>query len=203
MNFNDEFEIVGFDIYDQPLIINEKVFLIPELWRRVEDDDICYHERISPYCVNYFSIENNPNQMMCVTDLNFFNAVEFCNKLTIFTSKPIKVDTGISLDFSKMELYDDVVKRLTFVGWNVVNSVEGSAFTDGLYPAYLDQEIQGNLCYSSDLDVSLNQFGLLDNLEDSLALCEINSKHPRNEEFWYPSGLYVDSYTYSIISSYT
>ena len=193
----------GCRIFDSPFITNGKVFAIPELWKYIDWDDECYREYISNYCINFFSSQNYPDDILCVTDLRFFDMIKYCKKLTIFYAKPANFRDDSNTRFYELNTYYETIKQLIFIGYNVY-SHEGSAFTDGLYPAYLDRGTNGNLCYNKTLEFTLNRFGLLDDLIDCEEICRINNESLDNCDYntWYPNALYVDKYTYSVILNY-
>lgn len=199
MNINDFF-VEGFELYDTPFSLDGIVYAIPELWNRMDENDECYISNISQHCTSFF----NPSfYALKIKNLEFFESINLCEKLTIFYSKPNYLKSDSETDFYRSHLYNKVLENLVFLGWNVISG-EGSAFTDGnIYPIYLS--ISGELHRSTKLTaIETNHFGLIDSLTDCQILCNLNNNHPRNyhpsypnnKVYWYPSGIYVDKYTY-------
>ncbi|WP_131668270.1 hypothetical protein [Psychrobacter pygoscelis] len=192
----------NFEIFYKPFTSNKSVIAIPELWNTLDWDDGCFTKNILPYVESQFDSETYANdEFLMIKDIQFFRSMKKCGFYAIYNFIPDKISLSYDSSICKPLIMDDVLENLIFIGWNP-RMETGSAFTDGLYPIYLESGISGRLCFDESISIKVNRFGLLDCFTDSEAICKINNECPKNEDFWYPTGLYVDKYTYSFISQY-
>lgn len=189
------FTLEGCEIFDLPFIIDNQIIAIPELWKNIEWNDDCYQNNISQYCINYFSEENHPDDILCVTDMKFFDAIKQCRKMTIFYAYPNIMPNLFNTDFSNSIIYNQVLENLIFIGYNI-SSYSGSAITDGLYPIFLENCISGKLFYNPKISVVVNRFGLVDSLIEAEVICKTNKTLDYYNQEWYPVKIYVDLFTY-------
>lgn len=170
---------------------------IPELWEPIDCADDVYQKQISPYVDCPTSSENHASDWLVIEDMKFFEQLEKFNYFSIFTSFPDNLDFDQKTDFHQSDIYQNIVDKLVFLGWNPW-SFSGSALTDGYYPAYFDAELGiSNLCHDDDAAAKLNRFYLIDDFNVCEDICRINNEHPENSDIWFCTGIYVDKHTYS------
>lgn len=191
------FQVEGCEIFNKPFFIEDKCIAMPELWEPIDWNDSDYARYISRYCINYFSENNYPDDVLCVTDINFFNEIKNCQKLTMFYSYPSNILSLSKTRFYQEKIYDNVLKELEFIGYNVICG-SGSALIEGIYPIYLSNILNGILCYNHKIGITVNKFGLLDNIKDVEYICRLNSNKIPNE-YWHGVGVYFDYYTYNLL----
>lgn len=187
--------------FDKPFITNGKVLAIQELWKIPEDDDVCYYQYISPYCENYFSTTNTPDDSLDIMDKLFLEGIEKCGKLALFFYNPVEVKSQSFNKFYDNPIYQEIEKELIFIGFNAIGG--DSAMLDGYYPIYLDDDIRGNIVSSTNTylnQIKVNKLGLIDSLEDCMKICNFNNTQSEtNQVYWFPQKLFVDRYTYSML----
>lgn len=195
----DIFFIEGCMLFEQPFVTNNRILAIPELWKIIQQRDECYNIYLSPYCENYYSCTNEPDGFLDITNIKFLQGIEICNKLCLFLYAPIELQWGSETNFYNNPIYQQIQSDLICIGYNVTGS-QGSALTDGLYPIYLDNGINGNIVLSKTISyIKVNRFGLLNTFQDCLLVCQLNNNSSFNDEtiYWRPQKIFVDKYTYS------
>lgn len=196
----DEFFIEGCILFDAPFITDGYILAIHELWNIMQQRTKCYDTYLSPYCVNYFSKNNDPDNYLDITDLKFLDGIKKCNKFCLFFYDPIELQWGSETKFYTNPIYQYIKPKLQFLGYNVTGS-QGSALTDGLYPIYLSHVISGKIVPSKTIShIPVNSFGLLNTFQDCLEVCRLNNETPLNDSeniYWRPQKIFADQYTYN------
>ena len=200
----NEFYIEDCMLYDKPFIANGKILTFRKLWIIPNNDDECYHAFISPYCTNYFSDSNAPDDYLDIMDKRFLDGIKKYQKLSLFFYELTEFQSCSETKFYNNPIYNQIESQLIFIGYNVSSS-QGTAITDGIYPIYLDEGISGNIIKNPEIDdILINDYGLLKIFKDCCYICDLNNKYNSDENTsWIPQKIYVDEYTYSIISKYS
>lgn len=195
------FYLDSFAVYKSFFISNNQVIACPELWSTVEWDNECYkNKHLGDYAHSPFTCSKYPETDMVIKDTKFFELSKSCGFYTIFQSLPYIKSMERGMENSP--LYDKILDQLVHIGWNAMSD-SGSAMVEGIYPAYLENGLDGKLHFNNeDFNITLNQFGLISTIKECEQICRVNNSHLSNQDFWYPVKLYVDQYTYSVISQY-
>lgn len=196
----DEFFIEGCMLFDMPFITDGRILAIHELWKIMQQRTDCYEQYLSPYCTNYYSATNEPDDYLDITDIKFLDGIWKCDKFCLFFYDPIELQWGSENKFYDNPIYQKIEPQLKFLGYNVTGS-QGSALTDGLYPIYLSHVISGEIVPSNTIShIQVNSFGLLNTFHDCLEVCKLNNESPLNDGnniYWRPQKIFADTYTYN------
>lgn len=195
----DEFFIEGCMLFDMPFIADGYILVIHELWKIMQQRTDCYDLYLSPYCINYFSTTNEPDNYLDITDIKFLDGIKKCDKFCLFFYDPVELQWGSETEFYMNPIYKQIEPKLKCLGYNVTGS-QGSALTDGLYPIYLSDVISGKIVPSNTIShIQVNSFGLLNSFRDCLEVCKLNNESPLNDSdniYWRPQKIFADLHTY-------
>lgn len=198
------FKIEYLEVFKNFFIVENKCLVIPDLWSNPDWDDENYINYISS-CVatNYHTDRFSPT-FLYVKDKILFTYLRALKFFSIFTALDIsdkRIPLNCMNEFYLSNLYNEVEDNLIFVGWNPRCSI-GSAIMDGYYPISLIDNANGRKIIINDTDISINKFGLLENEDECKYICYLNNLDSDYNEgdYWYPTKLYVDKFTYERIN---
>ncbi|WP_150538442.1 hypothetical protein [Actinobacillus vicugnae] len=199
------YRIEYLEIFKNFFVLGNKCLVIPELWDSLDWNDENYINCISDSVSTYYHTDRFSPTFLYMKSKSFFSYLEKFNYFSIFTSIDIsdkKIPLNNTNKFHLSSLYGEVEENLVFVGWNPRCSI-GSAITDGRYPIYFSDNKNGEKTIIVDDNCLVNEFGLLKTEEQCQYICNLNNLDAEYNEgdYWYPSKLYVDQYTYKKIKN--
>lgn len=195
------FKVEYLEVFNDYYLLDNKCLIIPELWKPIVWDDSKYLSYIKETVSTEYSNDCYATDYLYIKNISFFDKLKYCGYYSIFTAVDINSSVGIHNKFYLKSIYNDVMNNLVFVGWNPRCSI-GSAFTDGRYPIYLLNNNGRYILKKDNSKFNVNGFGLLNSREECYEICDINNKLDYNyneNDYWYPTKLYVDINTYSRI----
>lgn len=190
-------KLSNFEIYTNIFFYNDRALVFPELWKSPEWDDICFDSNVKPYVDTQFGTGIYANdEFLEIKNIEFFKSLEKCKFFTIFNSVPDDTKLSYKSRVCSKDIYDDILDNLMFLGWNPRCEI-ASAITEGLYP--IEIRDTNTVFENLTLGVSVNQYGLLNDMASCQYICDVNNSNEMNQDYWFVSGIYVDKYTYGFL----
>lgn len=199
---NDSYFLGSCQIYSEILSIDEKIVIIPELWKGISWDDELFEKYVKNYARDSFDHSDYASENLQLTSSKFFEAIKGVGYYSIFTALPkqeiLKLPYDSYIESSK--LYNEILSNLIFVGWYPISYI-GSAYMDGYYPCVVVKN-EDNLMVKYDHNrYMLNEFLLIKDLLCCDEICKINQETKDNQDYWFSAGIYVDKNTFEKIKS--